>query len=42
MTNTIEVPSIDEYSKLIQSNGGHILVPKMPILGVGYFTVYRY
>lgn len=38
MTNTIEVPSIDEYMKKIQSNGGQILVPKMPIPGVGYFA----
>jgi hypothetical protein len=38
MTNTIDVPSVDEYSKKIQSMGGKILMPKMAILGVGYFA----
>ena len=38
ITNMIEVSSIDEYSKLIQSKGGHILVPKMSIPGVGFFA----
>jgi uncharacterized protein len=38
ITNTIDIPSVDEYSKKIQSMGGQVLVPKMPILGVGYFA----
>ena len=38
MTNTIEVPSLDEYTSKITSNGGQILIPKMPIPGVGYFA----
>ncbi len=38
MTNTIEVPSLDDYTNKITSNGGQILIPKMPILGVGYFA----
>jgi predicted enzyme related to lactoylglutathione lyase len=38
MTNTIDVPSIDEYTKKIQANGGKILGPKMPIPSVGYFA----
>jgi predicted enzyme related to lactoylglutathione lyase len=38
MTNTIEVPSLDEYTSKITSKGGQILIPKMPILGVGYFA----
>ena len=38
MTNTIEVPSLDEYTNKITSNGGQILIPKMPIPGVGYFA----
>ena len=37
-TNTIDVPSIDEFTKKIQSKGGKIIMPKMPILGVGYFA----
>jgi predicted enzyme related to lactoylglutathione lyase len=36
--NTIDVPSIDEYAKKIQSKGGQVIVPKMPIQGVGYFA----
>ncbi len=38
MTNTIEVPSLDEYTKKIQSSGGQVLIPKMPIPSVGYFA----
>ena len=38
MTNTIEVTSLDEYIRKIASNGGQILIPKMPIPGVGYFA----
>ena len=38
MTNTIDVPSVDEFSKKIQSKGGKIIAPKMPIQGVGYFA----
>lgn len=38
MTNTIDVPSIDEYAKKIQSNGGQVIAPKMAIQGVGYFA----
>ena len=38
MTNTIEVPSLEEYTSKITSKGGQILIPKMPIPGVGYFA----
>jgi hypothetical protein len=38
MTNTIEVPSLDEYTRKIVSKGGQILIPKMPIPGIGYFA----
>lgn len=38
MTNTIEIPSIDEYVIKVQSNGGQILVPKMEIPEVGYYA----
>ena len=37
-TNTIDVPSIDEFTKKIQSKGGKVIVPKMAIPGVGYFA----
>ena len=38
ITNTIDVPSVDEFSKKIQSKGGKIIAPKMPIPTVGYFA----
>ena len=38
LTNTIDVTSIDEYTKKIQAKGGQIVSPKMPIPGVGYFA----
>jgi len=38
MTNTIDVPSVDEYINKIVSKGGQRLLPKMPIPGVGYFA----
>ncbi len=38
MTNTIEVPLVDEYVKKIQAKGGKVISPKMPIPGVGYFA----
>jgi uncharacterized protein len=38
MTNTIEVSSLDEYTSKIASNGGQVLIPKMPIPGVGHFA----
>ena len=38
MTNTIDVPSVDEFAKKIQSKGGKVIVPKMAIPWVGYFA----
>jgi len=38
ITNTIDVPSVDEYVKKIQAMGGQVISPKMPIPGVGYFA----
>ncbi len=37
-TNTISVPSVDEFAAKILANGGKIVAPKMPIPGVGYFA----
>ena len=31
ISNTINIPSIDEYSKKILENGGQLLIPKIPI-----------
>ena len=38
VTNTIDVPSVDEFAKKIESKGGKVIVPKMAIPGVGYFA----
>lgn len=34
--NTIEVESVDEYSKKVEAGGGEVIVPKMAIPGIGY------
>ncbi len=39
ITNYIDVNSIDEYSVKIEKLGGKIVVPKMPVPGMGYFAV---
>ncbi len=36
MTNSINVPSVDEYTKKATDAGGTIILPKMTIPGVGY------
>jgi uncharacterized protein len=38
-TNTIGVSSVDEYSQKVQAAGGKVLMPKMPIPGMGWFAV---
>ncbi len=37
-TNTIDVPSIDEFMRKVEGNGGKVLMPKQAIPGVGYHT----
>ena len=39
ITNSIDVPSIDEFSDKISMEGGKVLSPKMPIPGVGYLAI---
>jgi predicted enzyme related to lactoylglutathione lyase len=39
--NTVEVPSVDEYSEKVRENGGEIVIPKMPIPGVGYVAYFQ-
>jgi predicted enzyme related to lactoylglutathione lyase len=39
VTNTIDVPSIDDFSKKISTQGGKIIQPKMAIPGVGYLAI---
>ncbi|HLD41610.1 MAG TPA: VOC family protein [archaeon] len=38
--NTINVSSIDECVEKIEKAGGKVLSPKMPIPGVGWFTLF--
>jgi hypothetical protein len=38
-TNTIDVPSVDEFLEKITAAGGKVIAPKMPIPGVGYFAM---
>ncbi len=37
-TNTINVPSVDEFISKIKEAGGKIVAPKQSIPGVGYFA----
>jgi hypothetical protein len=39
ITNYIDVRSVDEYSSKVERLGGKIVVPKMPVKGMGYFAV---
>lgn len=39
VTNTIDVPSVDEFIEKITQAGGKVIAPKMPIQGVGYFAL---
>lgn len=36
--NTVSVTSVDEFSKRIADKGGKILMPRMPIPGIGWFA----
>jgi predicted enzyme related to lactoylglutathione lyase len=35
---TVDVPSVDEYTKRATEAGGQVVVPKMPIPGVGWLV----
>ena len=39
--NTIDVPSVDEYAKKVESNGGTIVRPKMAVPGVGWMAYFK-
>jgi len=41
VTNSIQVPSIEEYVKKIVACGGEIVVPKMTIPNVGYSAYFK-
>ncbi len=38
VTNTIDVPSLDDYTKKVTKAGGKVVAPKMTIPGVGYLA----
>jgi hypothetical protein len=39
--NTIEVPSVDEFTEKIAKSGGKVISPKMTISGIGYMAYCR-
>lgn len=39
--NTIDVPSVDEYAKLVEANGGTIIRPKTAVMGVGWMAYFK-
>ena len=41
VTNMIEVSSIDATVAKVTASGGKILIPKMPVPGVGYAAYFR-
>ena len=41
IANTIDIPSVDEFVKKVEKNGGKIVVPKHAIPGVGYIAYFK-
>ena len=41
LVNSIDVPSIDEYAKKVEENGGQIVVPKQSVPSVGYLAYFK-
>ena len=39
VTNTIDVPSVDDFSNKISTQGGKVVQPKMAIPGIGYLAI---
>jgi predicted enzyme related to lactoylglutathione lyase len=37
-TNTIDVPSVDEYAEKIKGSGGKVVMPKSALPGIGYLA----
>jgi predicted enzyme related to lactoylglutathione lyase len=38
VTNTIDVPALDEFISKVEEAGGAVLAPKMAVPGVGWFA----
>jgi hypothetical protein len=41
IVNTVDVSSVDEYVKKVESNGGSIVRPKMAVPGVGWMAYFK-
>ncbi len=41
VTNTIEVPSADDFLSRVVAKGGKVVAPKMPVPGVGYAAYFQ-
>jgi uncharacterized protein len=39
--NTIDVASVDDFAAKITENGGQIVVPKMPVPGIGWLAYFK-
>jgi predicted enzyme related to lactoylglutathione lyase len=39
--NTIDVPSLDEYTEKVTGSGGTLMMPKMAIPGVGWLAYFK-
>ncbi|HEY9402739.1 MAG TPA: VOC family protein [Pyrinomonadaceae bacterium] len=38
VTNTIDVPSVDDYSQKITGHGGKVVMPKFVVAGIGHMA----
>ncbi len=41
VVNTVDVPNVDDYTARVTKAGGTIVVPKMPIPGVGWLVYFK-
>jgi predicted enzyme related to lactoylglutathione lyase len=41
ISNTIEIPSVDDFLNKIVASGGKIIAPKIPVPGVGYAAYFE-
>ncbi len=39
VTNYVDVPSVEKYSKIVEKLGGKVIQPKMAVPQMGYFAV---
>jgi uncharacterized protein len=39
ITNYISIPSIDEYSSIIEQSGGKVIIPKTKVPQMGYIAI---